>query len=133
MVFFLSVTPLIDDRRKDARMKQMLLVFAALCFTTLALATPATAQNYPDPDPCFDASLNKSQYYACLADGPGGYGPGGSSQPACMSCVTGVDGNGLPISLCKDSTLYLESRPQYAGCQAWSSFRSEERRVGEEG
>ena len=102
-------------------MKQLLLVILAGCFA-LFLSTPARAQILTDPDPCFDASQSKSSYYECLADGPGGYGPGGGQMPPCLSCVTGDNGTGLVQSYCKDPNVYLPSWPQYSNCQAYQSF-----------
>ena len=103
-------------------MKQMLLIAAVTGLALVLFATPVAAQILTDPDPCFDASVNKAQYFECLADGPGGYGPGGGTPPPCMSCITGVGDSGLPQTFCKDSTVYRPEWPQYAGCEAWSTF-----------
>jgi hypothetical protein len=84
-------------------------------------ATSARASD--DPDPCFDASMSKSQYAACVGSSSGGYGSGGATQPPpCMSCVTGDwDANGVEYAQCKDSSVYQQSWPQYSDCKAYVS------------
>jgi len=90
-------------------------VLLVLLFGTSALA-------YDDPDPCFDASLSKSQYAACVGSSGGGYGGGGASTSPCMSCVTGDwNANGTEYAQCKDSTVYQQSWPQYSDCKAYIS------------
>ncbi len=102
-------------------MKHMLLC-AVAAFAVVLFATPARAQIFVDPDPCFDISMSKSQYEACVVD-PGGYsGSGGAKIPPCMSCVTADwNGTGIETAACKDAGVYLASWPQYSDCQAYVS------------
>lgn len=101
-------------------MKHLFLVSLLLGCAFLIVATPTAAQILTDPDPCFDISMSKSQYEECAADmGGNNGGGGGTPPPPCMSCVTGDDGNGGQISLCKDSSVYLPSWPQYSGCRSF--------------
>lgn len=100
-------------------MKHLFLISLLLGFIVLVFATPAAAQ-FLDPDPCFDISMSKSQYDACVL-GPGGSsGSGGNTPPPpCMACVTGDDGTGNQASWCKDSSVYLPSWPQYSACSSY--------------
>jgi hypothetical protein len=101
-------------------MKQTAL-WTGFALTLMLLATPARAQ-YDQYDPCFDVSMNKTQYEGCAVDSGGYSGSGGGRMPPCMSCVTGDDGTGVVMSWCKDANVYLPTWPQYSNCQAYQTF-----------